>query len=49
MKKNVIVYGKYCGVQKRAVELLTEIMLDYLGEYPACVSSDEFCRNENER
>ncbi len=49
MKKNVIVYGKYCGVQKRAVELLTEIMLDYLGEYPACVSSDEFCRKENER
>ena len=47
--KNMIVYGRYCGVQKRALEILTEILLETTGEYPVCVSSDEFSKKEGFR
>ena len=37
MKKIAIVYGAYdTGVQKKAVEVLTEKLLDYTFEYPLC-------------
>ena len=38
MKKIAIVYGAYeTGVQKKAVSLLTELLLDYTMEYPLCL------------
>lgn len=49
MKKTAIVYGSYTGVTVKAVELLTEILLDSTGEYPACISAAEFERKENVR
>lgn len=42
MKKSVIVYGTNSGVQKKALEVLSQILLDATGEYPACVSSGEY-------
>ena len=37
MKKIAIVYGEYItGVQKKAVEVLSEFILDYTLEYPVC-------------
>ena len=37
MKKIAIIYGELCrGVQKKAVEVLSQLLLDYTVEYPAC-------------
>ena len=37
MKKNTIIYGELSsGIQKKAVSLLSELLLDYTLEYPAC-------------
>ncbi len=39
MKKLAIIYGELVnGVQKKAVEVLTEVLLDYTYEYPVCLS-----------
>lgn len=51
MKKIAIIYGKYeNSLQKKAVSLLSEILLDYTFEYPVCAElserekfSDRFC------
>ena len=42
MKKIAIIYGKSdTEVQKRAIEELSEILLDYTHEYPACIKCGE--------
>ena len=42
MKKIAIVYGEYrTGVQKKAVEVLSEFILDYTLEYPVCFRYEE--------
>lgn len=42
MKKIAIIYGAYeTGLQKKAVEVLTESLLDYTLEYPLCFAYDE--------
>ena len=38
MKKLAILYGAFeTGVQKKAVELLSQLLLDYTLEYPVCL------------
>ncbi len=42
MKKIAIIYGALeNGIQKKAVEVLSKILLDYTYEYPCCFSSGE--------
>lgn len=42
MKKNVLVYGEAkSGIQKKALAVLSEFLLDYTIEYPACFRFDE--------
>jgi len=42
VKKVAIIYGAYQnGIQKKAIEILTESLLDYTLEYPVCFSADE--------
>ena len=42
MKKIAIIYGKLIsGVQKKAVEVLSEFLLDYTYEYPVCFPYSE--------
>lgn len=41
MRKNTIVYGELTsGIQKKAIALLSELLLDYTLEYPACYPAD---------
>ena len=41
MKKNVILYGNTdSGIQKKALEILTECLLDQTMEYPVCLPAD---------
>ena len=42
MKKNAIIYGSLPenGIIENAVRRLSEIILDYTGEYPICFSDD---------
>lgn len=41
MKKNVILYGNTdSGIQKKALEILTECLLDRTMEYPVCLPAD---------
>ena len=41
MKKNVILYGNTdSGIQKKALEILTECLLDQTMEYPVCLPED---------
>ena len=43
MKKFAIVYGEYeAPVQKKAVEKLSEILLDATAEYPVCINYADF-------
>ena len=50
MKKNVIVYGEIqTGIQKKAVSILSEFLLDYTYDYPACYRYDETYTRENRR
>ena len=42
MKKIAIVYGSAEGIQKRALEQLTEIVLDCTGEYPVCLPAESY-------
>lgn len=42
MKKSVIVYGTNSGVQRKAIEVLTQILLDATGEFPACFSAAHY-------
>ena len=49
MKKNVIVYGGFCGVNKRAVEILTHTIFDYAHEVPDCISSESVSFDDNTR
>ena len=50
MKKNVIVYGEIQnGIQKKAVAILSEFLLDYSYDYPACYRHDEEYIRENAR
>lgn len=38
MKKNAILYGQMCtGVQRKSVETLSWILMDYCKEYPVCL------------
>lgn len=42
MKKTAIIYGELkTGIQERAVEELSRILLDYLNEYPICIKYGE--------
>ena len=42
MKKNRIIYGEYrSGVQKKAVSMLSEILLDVTHAYPVCIPHTE--------
>lgn len=47
MKKNMIVYGSYEGIQIQAIKHLTQILLDTTVEHPICVSADKYVE-ENE-
>ena len=50
MKKTVIVYGKAeSTVQKRALEELTAVILDYTLDYPICEKYREDIDKENAR
>ena len=49
MKKNVIVYSGFCGVNKRAVEILTHTIFDYAHEVPDCISSESVSFDDNTR
>lgn len=50
MKKHQIVYGKAeTGIQRKAVALLTEYLLDAAKEYPACYAYGSECAGENVR
>ena len=49
MKKTVIVYGNYSGIQINAIKYLSEIILDYTGKFPVCISHTEFKEDENSR
>ena len=41
MKNIAIIYGALeNGVQKKAIEVLSELLLDYTVEYPACFSCE---------
>ena len=43
MKKFAIVYGEYTtSIQKKAVEKLSEILLDATAEYPVCINCADF-------
>lgn len=42
MKSTAIIYGEFCGAQKKAVEILTEFILDYTFEYPICLKASDF-------
>lgn len=42
MKKLAIIYGGCTDVQKKALELLTETLLDATAEYPVCIPAAEF-------
>ena len=49
-KKIAIIYGEYkTGIQKKAIDRLTEIIVDYTAEYPVCFASDGFCDGEGFR
>lgn len=41
MKKPRIVYGETGGVWNRAVEILSDVLYKYCGEFPSCVSAGE--------
>lgn len=42
MKDFAIIYGEYInGIQKKAVELLSEFLLEFTGKYPLCVRCGE--------
>ena len=49
MKKTVIVYGNYSGIQINAIKYLSETVLDYTGKFPVCISHTEFKEDENSR
>jgi len=49
MKKTAIVFGEYIGVTVKAVNLLTEILLEATGSYPACIRAAEFYPQEGVR
>ena len=49
MKKNVIVYSGFCGVNKRADEILTHTIFDYAHEVPDCISSESVSFDDNTR
>lgn len=43
MRKTVIVYGsKETPVMRRAIQVLSQILLDYTGEYPVCFQYDPY-------
>ena len=42
MKKNMIIYGAYDGIQIQAIKHLTQILLDTTVEHPICVSADKY-------
>lgn len=45
MKQSVIVYGTCNGVEKAAVEQLSQILLEETMEYPICISGEEYREN----
>ena len=50
MKKFAIVYGEYTTpIQKKAVEKLSEILLDATAEYPVCINYADFIDDGNFR
>lgn len=50
MKKHEIIYGEcQTPLQRNAIKFLSESLLDYLYEYPACVSLEEHFAKENTR
>ncbi|MBR6790766.1 MAG: hypothetical protein IKM31_07880 [Oscillospiraceae bacterium] len=49
MKKIAVIYTKNEGVQKTALELLTEMLLDCTGEYPVCLAAKDALSAEDFR
>lgn len=45
MKQSVIIYGRYDGVERTALEWLSQILLDGTGDYPVCISWEEYVKN----
>lgn len=46
MKKIAIICGSTEGMQKYALELLTETLLDITGEYPVCLPAERYAGGE---
>lgn len=50
MKRNIIIFGQQeTGIQKKAVAVLSEYLLDYTYDYPACYRYDQAFTRENSR
>ncbi len=49
MKKNIIICGDSNNIQNKAVNILTETLLDYTGEPPVCISHSDYVIEEGNR
>ena len=49
MKQSVIVFGRYQGVERIAVEQLSKTILDWTGDYPVCIPWEEYVENPDFR
>ena len=49
MKKTVIVYGEYSGIEYNAIKCLTDTILDYTMKYPVLVSCKDFTEDSDAR
>lgn len=49
MKRNVIVYGKFTGIQKKAIEALSKTIMDYTGIFPDCESAQTAVLDDENR
>ena len=49
MKKTIIVYGEYDGIENNAIKLLSNTILDYTMKYPVCVCCKDFTEDSDAR